>query len=281
MLTTLVDTTTLARHLDDPSWVVVDCRFALTDSERGRRAHAAGHIPGARYAHLEEDLSSPMTSTSGRHPLPFPKVMAEKLGGWGIDKSKQVVAYDDSFGAVAARLWWVLRWLGHGACTVLDGGFHKWQREGHAVVQLPARIVPTQFHPSINNDLWVDSAFVERLSQKGAGLIIDARAEERFRGDIEPFDKIAGHVPGAINLPYEDNLDFTSEFMSDEALREHYQAVLDKVSPSQVVHMCGSGVSACHNVLAMEHAGLAGAKLYPGSWSEWITDAKRPVVRGE
>ena len=162
MLTTLVDTTTLARHLDDPDWIVVDCRFTLTDSERGRRAYTAGHIPGARYAHLADDLSSPVTPASGRHPLPFPKVLAEKLGAWGIDKTKQVVAYDDSFGAMAAaRLWWLLRWLGHESGAVLDGGFPKWQREGHVVVQQPARTAPTQFHPVINNELLVDSAFVD------------------------------------------------------------------------------------------------------------------------
>jgi len=259
----------------------VDCRFVLTDPEAGRRAYAAGHIPGARYAHLNEDLSSPVTATSGRHPLPYPKVLAEKLGHWGIDKTSQVVAYDDTFGAMAARLWWLLRWLGHEAVAVLDAGFPKWVRENRPVTTLMPRIEATQFHPTINNALWVDAGQIVGMLDAKDGLLLDARSDERFRGEIEPFDKVAGHIPGASNMPYEDNLDFTGEFMSDEALREHYLSLLGQISPAKVVHMCGSGVTACHSILAMEHAGLSGAKLYAGSWSEWITDPKRPVAKGE
>lgn len=281
MLTTLVDTETLSRHLDNPRWVVVDCRFVLTDPEAGRRAYVAGHIPGARYAHLNEDLSSPITPTSGRHPLPSPNTLAEKLGRWGIDNKCQVVVYDDSFGAMAARLWWLLRWLGHEAVAVLDAGYQKWLQEKRLVTTELSEIKATQFHPTINNALWVDADQVLEMTRVKNGLLIDARAEERFRGELEPLDKVAGHIPGASNVPYEDNLDISSEFMSDEALREHYQAVLNNVPPEKVVHMCGSGVTACHSILAMEHAGLAGAKLYAGSWSEWITDPKRPVAKGE
>ena len=281
ILSTLVDTETLSRHLDDPRWVVVDCRFALTDPDAGRRLYRAGHIPGARYAHLEQDLSSPVTPTSGRHPLPSPNALAEKLGRWGIDKTKQVAVYDDSFGAMAARLWWMLRWLGHEAVALLDGGFPKWQREGRPVTQDAPLITPTQFHATINNAMWVDADQVGAMLGMNGRLLMDARAEERFRGEVEPLDKVAGHIPGAVNMPYEDNLDFSGEFMSDEALREHYLAILRGVAPEKVVQMCGSGVTACHNILAMEHAGLAGAKLYAGSWSEWITDPKRPVATGE
>lgn len=281
ILTTLVDTETLSRHLDDPRWVVVDCRFALTDPDAGRRLYQAGHIPGARYAHLELDLSSPVTPASGRHPLPPPNTLAEKLGRWGIDKTKQVVVYDDSFGAMASRLWWLLRWLGHEAVALLDGGFPKWQREGRPVTKDAPRITPTQFHPTINDAMWVDADQVGVLVGAHGHLLLDARAEERFRGEIEPLDKVAGHIPGAVNMPYEDNLDFSGEFMSDEALREHYLAILHGVAPEKVVQMCGSGVTACHNILAMEHAGLTGAKLYAGSWSEWITDPTRPVAKGE
>lgn len=269
MLTTLVDTETLSRHLDDPRWVVVDCRFVLTDPEAGRRAYAAGHIPGARYAHLNEDLSSPITPGSGRHPLPFPNALAEKLGRWGIDKTSQVVAYDDSFGAMASRLWWLLRWLGHEAVAVLDAGYPKWVREKRPVTTEPPKILLRQFHPTINNSMWVSADRVMEMTRAKDGLVLDARAEERFRGEVEPLDKVAGHIPGANNLPYEDNLDFSGEFMSDEALREHYQSVLGKLPPEKVVHMCGSGVTACHNLFAMELAGMAGSKLYPGSWSEW------------
>lgn len=281
MLTTLVDTETLSRHFDDPRWVVVDCRFALTDPGAGQRAYAAGHIPGARYAHLEQDLSSPVTPVSGRHPLPYPNALAEKLGRWGIDKTKQVVVYDDTFGAMASRLWWLLRWLGHEAVALLDGGFPKWQREGRPVTKDLPRIQPTQFHPTVDNTMWVDADQVVEMLRAKNRLLIDARADERFRGEVEPLDKVAGHIPGAINMPYEDNLDFSGEFMSDEALREHYLAAMNGTAPDHVVQMCGSGVTACHNILAMEHAGLTGAKLYAGSWSEWITDQNRPVAKGE
>jgi thiosulfate/3-mercaptopyruvate sulfurtransferase len=281
ILTTLVNTATLSRHIDDPRWVVVDCRFVLTDPDAGQRAYAAGHIPGARYAHLDNDLSSPVTPASGRHPLPYPQVLAEKLGRWGIDKTSQVVVYDDTFGAMAARLWWLLRWLGHEAVALLDGGFPKWQREGHPVTPALPLIQATQFHPTINNAMWVDAGYVEQMHERKDGMLIDARADIRFRGDVEPLDKVAGHIPGAINVPYEDNLDFSGEFMSDEALRELYLAAMNHVAPDQVVQMCGSGVTACHNILAMEHAGLSGSKLYAGSWSEWITDANRPVAKGE
>ncbi|MDO8705448.1 MAG: sulfurtransferase [Sulfuricaulis sp.] len=281
ILTTLVDTETLSRHVGDPRWVVVDCRFALTDPGAGRRAYEAQHIPGARYAHLEEDLSSPVTPVSGRHPLPYPNALAEKLGRWGIDKTKQVLVYDDTFGAMASRLWWLLRWLGHEAVALLDGGFPKWQREKRPVTPELPRIQPAQFHPTIDNALWVDTGHVEEMLRAKNGLLVDARGDERYRGEIETIDKVAGHIPGAVNMPYEDNLDFSGEFMSDEALREHYLAVLKDVAPDKVVQMCGSGVTACHNILAMEHAGLAGSRLYAGSWSEWIADASRPVAKGE
>lgn len=280
ILTTLVDTETLARHLDDPRWVVFDCRFTLTDPEAGRRAYLAGHIPGARYAHLEEDLSSPVGPGTGRHPLPDPEALARKLGAWGVDETRQVVVYDDSFGAMAARLWWLLRWLGHEAVALLDGGFPKWLREGRPVTATPPRLAPARFLPRVRDELWVDSQFVARAIQDHTHVVLDARAEERFRGEVEPLDKVAGHIPGALNRPYEDNLDLSGEFLSEETLREDYAELLGGVSPERVVVMCGSGVTACHNLLAMEHAGLKGAKLYAGSWSEWITDPNRPVAKG-
>lgn len=281
MFSTLVDTDTLARHLADPRWVVVDCRFTLTDTGAGRRAWTAGHIPGARYAHLDEDLSSPITPHTGRHPLPDPDALARKLGAWGIDESKQVVVYDDTFGAMASRLWWLLRWLGHESVALLDGGYPKWVREKRPVTQEAPVVHPATFHPRVNNTLWVNADFVERARRDEAFLVLDARAEERFRGDIEPLDKVAGHVPGAVNAMYEDNLDVSGEFLSAEELRERYLDLLGGIVPDQAIHMCGSGVTACHNVLAMEHAGLPGAKLYAGSWSEWITDPNRPVAEGE
>ncbi len=281
VLTTLVDTDTLARHLEDPRWVVFDCRFTLSDPEAGRRAYAQGHIPGARYAHLEEDLCAPVGPRTGRHPLPDPALLARKLGDWGVEAGKQVVVYDDSFGAMAARLWWLLRWLGHEAVALLDGGFPKWQREGRPVTAAPPRPTPARFLARPRDELWVDSDFVARAIRDHAYLILDARAEERFRGEVEPLDKVAGHIPGALNRPYEDNLDLTGEFLAEEVLREDYRAQLGQVPPERVIVMCGSGVTACHNLLAMEHAGLKGARLYAGSWSEWITDPNRPVAKGD
>lgn len=281
MFTTLVDTTTLARHLSDPRWVVIDCRFTLTDPDAGRRAWAAGHIPGARYAHLNEDLSGPVTPRTGRHPLPDPAALTHTLGRWGVDGSKQVVVYDDSFGAMASRLWWLLRWLGHESVALLDGGFPVWLREKRPVSTQAPAVSSAVFQAHVNPALWVNADFVEQARQDDAHLVLDARAEERFRGDIEPLDKIAGHVPGAVNAPYEDNLDVSGVFLSADELRERYLDLLGGVAPDRTIHMCGSGVTACHNLLAMEHAGLAGARLYAGSWSEWITNPERPVASGD
>jgi thiosulfate/3-mercaptopyruvate sulfurtransferase len=278
VLTTLVDVHILAKHLDDPDWVVVDCRFTLTDPSAGRRAYEAGHIPGACYAHLNDDLSSKVTSTTGRHPLPDPERMAETLGAWGIDRQKQVVVYDDAFGAMASRLWWMLRWLGHDAVALLDGGFPRWLRAKLPVTATVPEIQPAFFEARARNELWVGADTVAAASEQGL-LVVDARGEERFNGEIEPLDKVAGHVPGAFNAPYEDNLDLSGEFMSDEALREHYSALFNGVSADRVVMMCGSGVTACHNILALEHAGMPGSRLYAGSWSEWITDNRRPVAK--
>lgn len=281
MLTTLIDTQTLADHLDDPRWVVVDCRFTLTDSGAGRRAYTTGRIPGAHYGHLDEDLSGPVTPATGRHPLPDPGALARRLGAWGVDETKQVVVYDDSFGAMAARLWWLLRWQGQEAVALLDGGYPKWVRERRPVTLQPPRGRTATFRPRVNDRLWVGAAFVEQAATDSAFLVLDARAEERFRGALEPLDKVAGHIPGAVNAPYEDNLDVSGELLPPEELRARYLDLLGGVVPDQVIHMCGSGVTACHNVLAMEHAGLAGARLYAGSWSEWIRDDRRPVAKGE
>ena len=274
--TTLVSPDQLAQHLHDPQWVVFDCRFALTRPESGRQAYAKSHIPGARYAHLNEDLSGPITPASGRHPLPDPGLLAGKLGQWGVDRDKQVVVYDDSFGSMAVRLWWLLRWLGHDAVALLDGGFPAWLKQGRELDADIPEVHPTEFHPAQNDSLWVDSAAVlAALQQKR--VIIDARAEERFTGFIEPLDKVAGHIPGSLNAPFEDNLDMRGNFLKPEELRAQYESLLHGAPPGEVIHMCGSGVTACHNLLALELAGLPGGKLYAGSWSEWITDPSRPI----
>jgi thiosulfate/3-mercaptopyruvate sulfurtransferase len=275
--TTLISPEQLAQHLHDPRWVIFDCRFALTRPESGRQAYAKSHIPGARYAHLNEDLSGAVTATSGRHPLPEADALARKLGLWGVDRDKQVVVYDDSFGSMAVRLWWLLRWLGHDAVALLDGGFPAWQKQGRALSAETSVVRPAEFHAAPDDSMCVDSkAMLEALRQKS--VIIDARPEERFSGFIEPLDKVAGHIPGSVNAPFEDNLDMRGNFLKAEALRAQYESLLRGAPPGEVIHMCGSGVTACHNLLALEIAGLPGGKLYVGSWSEWITDPTRPIV---
>jgi thiosulfate/3-mercaptopyruvate sulfurtransferase len=281
MYRTLIDCHTLALHIHDPQWVVVDCRFMLSDPGAGRRAYEAGHIERARYAHLNDDLSSPVTPHSGRHPLPDPQRLAAKLGEWGIDNSKQVIAYDDSFGAMASRLWWLLRWLGHDAVALLDGGLPRWQREGRSTTMDLPVVTPATFTPRVRDNLWVDANTVAKAVKQNDWLVMDARAEERFNGEVEMLDSVAGHIPGAINLPFEDNLHVSGRFSSPQELRELYEGLIENVRPEQVIQMCGSGVTACHNILAMEHAGLPGARLYAGSWSEWIRDPARPVAHDD
>jgi thiosulfate/3-mercaptopyruvate sulfurtransferase len=276
---TLVDTHTLALHLHDPQWVIIDCRFTLSDPEAGRRAYDTAHIQGARYADLNRDLSSPVTAATGRHPLPDVARLSAKLGEWGIDSSTQVVVYDDNFGAMAARLWWLLRWLGHDAVALLDGGLPRWQREKHPMTADKPAVTAKTFVAKPRDNFWVDAAVVTAAVKDDRQLVIDARAEERFNGEIEPLDKVAGHIPGAVNMPFEDNLHLSGLFLKPEELRSHYEGMLDGVDPKQVIVMCGSGVTACHNLLAMAHAGLQGARLYVGSWSEWINDPSRPVKR--
>lgn len=280
MFTTLVDTATLAAHLDDPDWVIFDCRFDLTKPDAGQRTYDEAHIPGARYAHLDRDLSSPITPQSGRHPLPDPAVLAAKLGRWGVDRHKQVIVYDGGAGAVAARLWWLMRWLGHEGVALLDGGLAKWQEEKRPLSREAPSITALVFEPHPDDTRWVSTATIEGLLDEGGNLLLDARARRRFEGAVEPIDKVAGHIPGAVNRPFENNVDDRGCFLPPEQLREEWLKLLGTVPPLRVINMCGSGVTACHNILAMTHAGLDGAKLYVGSWSEWIRDSRRPVVTG-
>jgi len=281
ILTALVSTEILAQHLDDSDWVVFDCRHDLTDPARGRAEYAASHIPGARFLHLDEDLSAPKTGKNGRHPLPDPAVLMEKLGRAGVDSRKQVVAYDAQGGMVAARLWWLLRALGHLPVAVLDGGWNQWTSEGRAQTAEAPQPQPTRFSGRIVNGSRVNAEFVRaRLDDPGT-VLVDARAPDRFRGQNETLDPVGGRIPGARNRYFRDNLDASGRFKTPEALGEEFGAVLGLSGAENVVSYCGSGVSACHNLLAMEVAGLRGARLYAGSWSEWCADPSRPVESGE
>ncbi len=276
---TLIDAATLRAHLDDPHWVVVDCRFSLMDPEAGRRAYQESHLPGARYAHLDEDLSSPITPTTGRHPLPDPTRLARRLGDWGIGSETQIVAYDDLGGMLAAaRFWWLLRWLGHEAAAVLDGGFPAWQRAELPLTAALPTVQPAIFNGRPDDRLWLTTAQVLALPPEN--MVLDARAAARFRGEMEPIDPVAGHIPDAVNLPTEGHLTADGHFLPRAELRARFAAALGERSPTTMVHSCGSGVTACHNLLAMEAAGLRGSRLYPGSWSEWIRDSARPVATG-
>jgi thiosulfate/3-mercaptopyruvate sulfurtransferase len=279
MFTTLITTDELARHLDDPQWVVCDCRHDLTDYEAGRREYARAHIPGARFLHLDEDLSGPKTGLNGRHPLPHPTTFALRLGALGIDSGKQVIAYDASGGSFAARLWWMLRWSGHTAVAVLDGGWHAWTSGNHRVSAEEARFQPATYTLRLRANLAVDAAYVDAHRTDPAVALIDARAADRFHGENETLDPVAGHIPGAVNRFFRSNLEASGAFKTSDALKREFSDVLGTRSPAAVVHQCGSGVTACHNLLAMEHAGLAGSRLYPGSWSEWVSDRSRPVAR--
>ena len=277
--TTLISTGDLARHLDDPAFVVVDCRHNLSDVDAGERLYRAAHIPGARFMHMDRELSGAKTGRNGRHPLPDVASFMTTLGRAGIDRSKQVIAYDQNSGMWASRLWWLLRWLGHDAVAVLDGGLDKWIAEGRPQTSEPPAPQPTTFAAAPLGAAASAGEIVSHLND-GSIFVLDARAPERYRGDLEPLDPIAGHIPGAHNRPYGENLTPQGVFKPAALLRSEFEALLGTTSPSAVVHHCGSGVTACHNVLAMAVAGLAGSRLYPGSWSEWIADPARPVARG-
>ena len=282
MYTTLIGTGELARHLGDPDFVVVDCRHNLGDVDCGERVYRASHLPGARFLHIDRDLSGEQTGRNGRHPLPDVETLSAALGRVGIDRSKQVVAYDRNSGMWASRLWWLLQWLGHDAVAVLDGGLDKWIAEGRSVTAAVPAVRAAHFVPDAARPVVSSDDILRRLEDPASNglMIIDARAPERFRGDIEPLDPVAGHIPGAINRPYAANLTAQGTFKPAELLRAEFAAQLGTVPPDTVVHQCGSGVTACHNILAMAVAGLPGSRLYPGSWSEWVADPARPVARG-
>jgi thiosulfate/3-mercaptopyruvate sulfurtransferase len=275
---TLVSSGELALHIGDPNWVVIDCRHNLAAVDAGEKAYRAAHIPGALFMHIDRELSGAKNGSNGRHPLPDPAALAATFGAFGIDSSKQVVAYDQNTGMWASRLWWLLRWLGHSAVAVLDGGLDQWLAEGHPTSNNAPAPVPSRFvaRPPVGA---VSAEEILGHLGDGAMLVLDARAPERYRGDLEPIDPVAGHIPGARNRPYTENLE-GGRLKPAGLLRSEFEALLGDRAPASVVHQCGSGVTACHNALAMAVAGLPGSRLYPGSWSEWIADPARPIARG-
>jgi len=277
--TTLISVADLARHLDDPNWVICDCRHDLADTGAGRRAYRKSHVPGAGFVHLDEDLSAPMTGRNGRHPLADPERFARRAGELGISNSSQVVAYDASGGYYGARMWRMLRWLGHEAVAVLDGGWDAWRRAPHPITDQIPVIKAARFVMRRRTDVVCDAASIVANLGKPGPLLVDARSPDRYRGENETLDPVAGHIPGAVNRFFKLNLDADGGFKPPSALREEFNAVIGARAPSDVIHYCGSGVTACHNLLAMEIAGLAGSRLYPGSWSEWSSDPSRPVAR--
>jgi len=276
---TLISTAVLASHLDDP--VIVDCRFKLGDEKWGEREYTTLHIPGAVYGHLDRDFSGPKTGTNGRHPLPEPQALAATFGRLGIASGVQVVAYDQDNGMYASRLWWLLRWLGHDSVAVLDGGFTKWRAEGRPTASGEEHNAPREFRGSPRADMAIDANAVASLAGKADWRLVDARAPERYRGESEPIDRTPGHIPGAANHFFQRNLAEDGTFRTPEELRATLGGTIGPhVAPDHIVCYCGSGVTACHNLLAFEHAGIKGAKLYPGSWSEWSSDPSRPVEKG-
>ena len=277
---TLESAASLAAMLEDPLLRLLDCRFDLGDPDAGAAAYAAGHIQGAHYAHLDRDLSGPRAPWSGRHPLPEPEPLAASFGAFGIDASTRVVAYDEASGMYAARAWWLLRWLGHERVAVLDGGLAAWRAAGLPLVTAVPAASPRTFIARPAAERHVSADEVAALLARRACLLLDARAAERFEGKVEPLDPQAGHVPGARNHPYLRNLGADGRFLLPEQLRALFLPLLAGRPSSELVSMCGSGVSACHTLLALEIAGLGGARLYPGSWSEWCRDPGRPVAVG-
>lgn len=276
---TLIGAFELSQHIGDPDWVIFDCRHDLANPDFGWEAYSRAHLPGARFLHLDRDLSCACTGKNGRHPLPAPEDFARRLEKAGVGNDTQVVAYDDAGGMYAARLWWMMRWLGHHCVAVLDGGLVAWLEAGQALSADIPQAAPARFDISTQPAV-VDAAYVLEHLHHPDMLLIDARSPDRFRGENETLDPVAGHIPGAINRFFRDNLDKRGHFKQASLLREEFGMLLKGADARRVVHQCGSGVTACHNLLAMESAGLTGSRLYAGSWSEWCSDRDRPIRTG-
>ncbi len=279
MFTSLINAAELHQLLPLTDLVIIDCRFALSDTNSGRNDYLAGHIPRAQYAHLDEDLSGPIISgTTGRHPLPTIEAITQKISQWGISENTQVVVYDQDHGGRAARLWFLLKWLGHKKVAVLNGGWKNWIDQDFAVSTNIPKVSPSIFLPRPNMEMLFSVDQIEQNLEKETHLIVDSRSAERYRGEHEPIDPVAGHIPNAISAPFAENLDTSGLFKSKEELIQRFSRLLKDNPPDKTVFYCGSGVTACHNLLALHYIGIDQAKLYPGSWSEWITEIKRPIA---
>jgi len=268
----------LNKNLDNPDWAVMDCRFDFDKPESGYQEYLAGHIPGSLYINLNQDLSSEiLPGKTGRHPLPDKNVLADRFSSWGIDSSTKVVIYDSNNGGLAARMWWLLRWLGHENVSVLDGGWPAWDIENYPVETEELAREPRVFFPEEHSQYVVDANIIEEIRLDPEYLLVDSRAAERYWGINESIDPVAGHIPGAMTAPYAGNLDDEGYFLKTEQLKERFDNLLGGIPAENVVFYCGSGVTAGHNIVAMIEAGYEMPKLYPGSWSEWITDPSRPI----
>ena len=287
---TIINAETLNENVNNPDWVILDCRSSLTDNEAGHKAYLQGHIENAQYCYLNDDFSSPITQETGRHPLPDFDQLITKLGNWGVDKNTQVIVYDDVNGAFAVRMWWQLRAFGHPYVAVLNGGLTQWRALDFPLTKaipdptkktflVDPSYASSNYKRLMNKYVVTTEEIQKNLIDKRFSLL-DARTTERYKGEAEPIDTVAGRIPDALNRAFQLNLDENGLFLSAEELKQQFDPIISHANQQQLVHMCGSGVTACHNMLAMEIAGFAQTKLYVGSWSEWIRDSDRPIVNG-
>jgi thiosulfate/3-mercaptopyruvate sulfurtransferase len=275
---TIISSDILKKNIDNKDFIIFDCRCDVKDSTYGLQAYNEGHIPNSIFVDIDADLASEKTVNSGRHPLPDPDTLSEKLSQWGFNSSKQAVVYDDAGGAFAGRMWWILRWLGHTNVAVLDGALGGWMASGGKLTQDNTIFERSVFVPNIQDAMHVSIKDVEDAQYKMDKLIVDARSKERYLGIKDPVDPIAGHIPGAISHPLGQNLDKKGHFKSVEELKHTFSKLIGEAESNDIISMCGSGITACHNILALEIAGVHGIKLYVGSWSEWIMDKSRPIA---
>ena len=276
---TIISANNLKNNISNSDFIVFDCRCDISDSSYGVDAYNEGHIENSIFIDIDNDLASDKTVNSGRHPLPDPELLSEKLSQWGMSNHKQVVIYDDAGGAFAGRMWWILKWLGHDNVAVLDGVLGAWMSSGGKLSTKTTVFERSVFTPRVNDDMHVSIKDVEEAQYKMNKLIIDARSKERYLGIKDMVDPVAGHIPGAISHPLGQNLDKNGHFKSAEELRLNFNKLIGDTVSSDIISMCGSGITACHNILALEISGVKGVPLYVGSWSEWIVDKSRPIAK--